>query len=219
MKSESINELAAALSKAQGEMPDAVLDCKNPHYKSMYASLKSVTTACRASLSKHGLSVTQGVVKADDTTIYLETILMHSSGQFTGFKCPLVLDKQNMQGLGSAITYAKRYSLAALVGVVDSEDDDGNAASGTVADSPKPAGRKTSHSAAYNEPPRDPEDYEMQSAKGKILRELSVEDLNNVHARLEGYIKVQTNAGNTVMSMYHEDLKALETVLQGRIPF
>lgn len=130
-----INELATALAKAQGEILDAELDCENPAFNrpgkpaARYASLGSVWRACRAALSKNGLAVLQGVEQGSERNQwFLRTELIHSSGQSRAFYCPMLLDKQSMHGIGSAITYAKRYSLAALVGVVDSDDDDGNEA-------------------------------------------------------------------------------------------
>lgn len=126
MKSEQINELSAALAKAQGEMEGAKKDSTNPHFKSKYADIASVWEACRAALSKHGLSVIQ-TLDDDDKGPYLLTTLCHASGQWLSSKCGLILVKNDMQGLGSAITYARRYSLAAICGVAQ-EDDDGEAA-------------------------------------------------------------------------------------------
>lgn len=120
--------LATALAKAQAEIKAALKDSKNPHFKSSYADLTSVWDACRGALTKNGLSVIQ---KTDfsEGEVWLETILLHADGdQITG-RYPLRPQQQTPQGYGSALTYARRYSLAAMVGVVADEDDDGNAAS------------------------------------------------------------------------------------------
>lgn len=127
-KSEQINELAAALSKAQGAIKGALKDTANPFFKSRYADLSSVWDACRAQLSGNGLSVVQTPCQGEHG-VTVETVLLHSSGQWVGNKFTIPVAKEDAQAFGSAITYARRYALAALVGVAP-EDDDGNAASG-----------------------------------------------------------------------------------------
>ena len=131
-----IGELAAALAKAQGAMKPAIFDRENPFFKSRYATLASVWEACRAALSANGLAVTQ-IIDVDEGRLTLETTLMHSSGQEVVSHYPITPVKNDPQGIGSALTYARRYSLSALVGVASEEEDDGNAASGTKASAPK----------------------------------------------------------------------------------
>jgi hypothetical protein len=125
--SEQINELATALSKAQGEIKNAVKETKNEFFKSKYADLAAVLEEARKALSKHGLSIVQTTDRREDA-IYLITTMLHISGQWVDSELPLILQKQDMQGLGSALTYARRYSLAAICGIAQ-EDDDGNLAS------------------------------------------------------------------------------------------
>jgi len=127
-KSENINELAAALAKAQGEMTAARKDAINPHFGKTYATLASAIEASRLPLSKNNLSFSQFV----ETNNTLTTILFHSSGQWLKSTMSFVTVKNDMQGLGSAITYAKRYALCAMLGIA-SEDDDGNEATGKPA--------------------------------------------------------------------------------------
>lgn len=117
-KSEQINELAAALAKAQGVMEGAKKDAENPFFKSNYADLASVWDACRKPLSDNGLSIVQLV-----NDKLLETILMHASGQWVRSTVPLNPVKNDPQGLGSCISYMRRYSLAAMVGVYQVDDD------------------------------------------------------------------------------------------------
>jgi len=119
--------LAAALSKAQAQMDGAKKDANNPHFKSKYADLSSVWDACRTALTSHGLSVVQ-FGEVTEAGMVLTTRLLHDSGEFVEGRIPLLNGKGDMQGLGSALTYARRYGLAAMVGVCP-EDDDGNAAS------------------------------------------------------------------------------------------
>ena len=133
MHSENINELATALAKAQGELRPAVKSSANPFYKSQYAALPEVMEACRAALSKHGLAIVQ-IIMFDTSTQWLETMLIHSSGQWFKGMYPIRPVKNDPQGLGSAETYARRYALMAMVGIVadDESDDDANAASGKL---------------------------------------------------------------------------------------
>jgi len=121
--SENLAELFGALSKAQGKIQNAIKDGTNPHFKNTYASLASVLDACREVLSEHGLSVLQ-TVEGSRMEMILVTWLGHSSGQWIKSKLPLLITKQDSQGVGSAITYARRYALSAIVGI-SQEDDDG----------------------------------------------------------------------------------------------
>lgn len=125
-QSEQINELASALAKAQQEIGPAYKDAVNPFFKSKYADLSSVWSACKQPLTKHGLAVLQTVEYQNDRMV-LVTTLAHSSGQWMKSCMPIISAKQDAQGIGSAITYMRRYSLAAMVGVT-TEDDDGNSA-------------------------------------------------------------------------------------------
>lgn len=140
-----MKELATAMAKAQSEIKSALKDSKNPHFKSSYADLTSVWDACRAALTKNGLSVVQ-VPGFDENDVWLETMILHASGESISGRYPLRPQPQTPQGYGSALTYARRYSLAAMVGVVADEDDDGNAASergrGEPVQPPVPANAK-----------------------------------------------------------------------------
>ncbi len=127
-KSESIGKLAEALSKAQGAMRNAVKDSDNPFFKSKYADLAAVTDACRAELSANGLAVVQLPMMREGKMV-LEYVLMHASGEYIASELEMTPVKSDPQGIGSAITYARRYTLSGLSGVA-TEDDDGNAASG-----------------------------------------------------------------------------------------
>jgi ERF superfamily len=129
-RSDSIAALAAALSKAQSAMSAAKKDSTNPHFKSRYADLASIWDACREPLTKNNLAVVQLPGK-DEAGYYVETVLTHASGEFISDKLHIVPIKEDPQGLGSAITYARKYSLSAIAGVApDDSDDDGEAAMG-----------------------------------------------------------------------------------------
>ena len=130
--SESIVNLAQALAKAQGAMSSAKKSAANPFFKSKYADLASVWDACREPLSMNGLSIIQNVENTlgAEPTVSVETILLHESGEWSSnvFVVPIV-GAVTPQSIGSATTYARRYPLAATVGLSQA-DDDGNSASG-----------------------------------------------------------------------------------------
>lgn len=125
--SASIGKLGEALSKAQGEMEGAVKDSINPYFKNKYADLSSVMAAIREPFSKNGLSVVQ-LTEGDGINCGVTTILLHSSGEWVRGTITARPVKADPQGIGSCLTYLRRYSLAAIAGVCP-EDDDGNEAS------------------------------------------------------------------------------------------
>jgi len=120
--------LAAALAAAQAQMGRAAKSANNPHFKSKYADLSSVMDACMPALTANGLAVTQPV-RREDGEMVLYTILHHadSDQEMCDGGMPLIVNKRDMQGLGSALTYARRYGLMAMAGIA-ADDDDGNAA-------------------------------------------------------------------------------------------
>lgn len=129
-QSASIVALAKALWKAQGALRPAIKDATNPFFKSKYADLEAVWDACRAPLQANGLTVTQfpGYAMGDPPFATLTTVLIHDSGEWIAGTAGAPLKQPDAQSVGSALTYLRRYALAAVVGVV-AEDDDGNAAS------------------------------------------------------------------------------------------
>ncbi len=127
LQSQDIKEIAKALNKAQSDLKPAIKDSKNPFFNSKYADLGSAWDACRDLVIKNDMSIAQQPTVIDGKN-YLATTLMHTSGQWLRSYTVLNPTKNDPQGLGSAITYARRYSLMAMVGVCP-EDDDGNAAS------------------------------------------------------------------------------------------
>jgi hypothetical protein len=127
--SDSIAKLAGSLAKAQGAMRAALKDSVNPHFRSRYADLAGVWDACREPLASNGLAVIQTPGEIGDKTIELTTILAHESGEWIQSTFTIPVSKPDAQGVGSAVTYARRYALAAMVGIVQ-DDDDGNAATG-----------------------------------------------------------------------------------------
>jgi hypothetical protein len=130
-QSAEIKDLASALAAAQAELTGALKDSKNPFFKSSYADLESVWSAIRAPLTKNKLCVIQTTDVRDGQT-GIVTTLAHASGQWIQGFYPLSPIKNDPQAIGSAMTYARRYALAAIVGVYQT-DDDGEAAQGRPA--------------------------------------------------------------------------------------
>lgn len=145
--------LAVALASAQMEMEGAKKSSQNPHFRSKYADLASVMDACMPALNAHGIAVIQPTGE-DDTGRYVETILIHGeSGDSLSCRVPLIVGKNDMQGYGSAVTYARRYGLMSMAGIAP-EDDDGNAAA------------KSPPNEAQNQPPREAVSAAESSLKG-----------------------------------------------------
>lgn len=126
--SPTIAELTKALSKAQGQFDHAKKDVKNEFFKSKYADLASVIDAVKKPLSDNGLAVIQTTEFTEDGKMHLITLLSHISGEWINGRFPINPIKSDPQGIGSAMTYARRYAYLAITGIA-SEDDDGNAAS------------------------------------------------------------------------------------------
>lgn len=184
--SEQINELASALAKAQMELGNAKKSSDNPYFKSRYADLAEVLDTCREVLGKNGLSVIQPVGVVNEKTIEVTTMLIHSSGQWVKSTTNMPMVKLDPQAAGSAITYARRYSLAAMVGISQADDDGEGALGrgkpanlqkaeqvfGCTAEEVKQLVRKTADS------------YEVCSkANGRWVdvRSISVERLNDIY--------------------------------------
>ena len=122
----SLQNLAKALSLAQGMMKAAPKNKVNPFYKSKYADLDGVWDACREPLSKNSLSVAQLITTAG-SVVMVSTILLHSSGESLRSDLSMKAKDESPQSIGSTITYGRRYGLSAMVGISPEDDDDGNA--------------------------------------------------------------------------------------------
>lgn len=140
-QSNEIKDLVSSLAKAQGQMKPAIFNKLNPHFKSRYADFSSCMDACRQPLSDNGLAIIQSC-ETIDGKLLLVTTLAHTSGQWIKSEFPIISAKMDSQGIGSAMTYAKRYSLCGMCGVVADEDvdDDGESAvgRGKTKSNPKP---------------------------------------------------------------------------------
>lgn len=168
--------LAAALVKAQSEMKGAVKDTVNPFFKSKYADLGSVWEACHKALTDNGFSIVQAGA-FHDGHFFLKTTLLHTSGESLSGEYLIKPTKEDPQAYGSAWTYARRYSLASMVGVI-SEDDDGAAASEPApARQSAPAERTTGQAAAQGgsviSEPQGKRLFAMAMSAGKTKEELA----------------------------------------------
>lgn len=127
--SEQKANLIKSLVEARKVMSSAAKkNASNPHLKSNYANLESFLNAIRPALESNGLIIIQNAVDSDSNdTLKLETTIMHESGEYMSSVMPMPVAKKDAQGYGSAMTYARRYSIAAMFGIAQA-DDDGNAA-------------------------------------------------------------------------------------------
>lgn len=208
--SPQINELAAALAKAQAEMRVAALDSENPYFKSRYADFATVVKASRPALTKHGLSVVQQIIVGDDGQTILHTILMHASGQYMESRMRVVPAKNDVQTLGSCITYLKRYAYSALVGVTAAdEDDDGEVA---MAPARIVAEKGTSINTKYD-PRKEDRDPISKDQLAELEYELA-EYPDIAEQVLEG-LKLQTIA-DMPKSKYRVSIERIRTIKAAR---
>ncbi len=167
-KSLQVNELYAAMAKAQSEMQIASMSSENPYFKSKYADLAEIVKASRPALTRNGLTVLQQIQPNDDGQNILFTILAHSSGQFIESSIKIIPQKTDVQSIGSHLTYLRRYCYASLIGVVVSdEDDDGEVA---VADTRQLVAKGTAINTKYN-----PKENRMETITKEQLEELEYE--------------------------------------------
>lgn len=144
--SDSIAQIAEALAKAQGQIDDASKGSKNPYFNSKYADLAAVRSAIREPLAVNDIAIVQ-LPRTLTGEVEVETMLMHKSGEFISESLRLPVGKWDAHGIGSAITYARRYGLMAILGIA-AEDDDGNAA---VEKAPAKLAPQTNVMPLYNE--------------------------------------------------------------------
>lgn len=161
MQSETTSDLSAALAKAQAQMKAAAFNKTNPHFKNKYADLASVLDAIRKPLADNSLSVTQ-TTEIRDGGFVLVTTLRHASGQWVGSEYPLPMGAKP-QELGSALTYARRYSLSAIACIAADEDDDAEGARQTGQTSSTPRAKPSPVKSSPMEAPAHPETGELNS--------------------------------------------------------
>jgi hypothetical protein len=191
-------------------MKPALKDTANPFFKSKYADLTSVWEACREALTKNGLSVVQ-TTEFEGDAVWIETILLHSSGESIKGRYPLRPMQQTPQGYGSALSYARRYSLAAMVGVV-ADDDDGHAASEKAA---------ATNGAHHDEPPQSTMTGRKNEADGiKRAREWVNEAIAAVNkkttmASLNSWLSANDKTLGDVEKLVPDEYAALKQRIDG----
>lgn len=159
--------IATALAKAQASMGRAIKQTANPHFRAMYADLGAVMDACLPALNEAGIALVQPTGE-DENGRYVETVLIHGeSGERLSCRVPLIIGKNDMQGYGSAVTYARRYGLMAMAAIAP-EDDDGNAAS-------RPAARQNAETSDQKTAAVNAE--AIQKATGYLDEADSLDDL------------------------------------------
>lgn len=182
--SEQINEIATALAKAQAKMKGATKDSTNPHFKHTYADLESHIEACREALTENGIATIQAP-GFDGDKVTVTTMLAHSSGQWLRDELSARPAKADPQGIGSAITYLRRYALSALAGTAPKgEDDDGNASSGKMTD-----GEREAFDTHSRPQPARP--------TRQTATETPPDDLDREYRRSQGHVETDETTGST----------------------
>lgn len=188
-QSGELNELATALSKAQAEFEVAQKKETNPFFKSKYADYSEVVKASRPALTKNGLSVTQQLITDEDGITWLETKLMHSSGQWMLSRVRIVPPKNDIQSYASCVTYNRRYSYASLIAVAtEDEDDDGEAA---MYDQRQVVAKGTALNTKYN--PKE-NSYETITKEQREEMEYELEGYTDIAEMILDGFKIRTIA-------------------------
>lgn len=180
-------ELNKALSKAQGEILAPAKETENPFFKSKYADLNAIVEAIKKPLQNNGLSVTQ-TTRFESGTVILITTLRHESGEEVSGEYPVIPLKQDPQGYGSALTYARRYALQSIMMVAAEEDDDGNAAS---------AGKPQQNKKPNSPPPPPPQKNTAPLAKAPwspVTEARAIELVKTIAVNSHGNIEYDANA-------------------------
>lgn len=211
-QSESIAALAGALSKAQAEIKGAEKDKSNPYFKSKYADLSSIWDACKEPLTQNGLAVIQ-TTELNGGNVVVVTTLAHESGEWIRGKLGLKPVKEDPQSAGSALTYARRYALAAIVGVCPDDDDAEDAMARNSKASAKGAITKETVTAVMDSAQLPPIDEKAVMAE--IAAAEHVSDLGNIannHKRALNAAKVNNPA---LYAKIREALSARKLELMG----
>ena len=178
--------LYAALAAAQAEMGRALKDTQNPHFRTKYADLASVMDACMPALNRHGIAVIQPAWDDESGNRFVKTILVHgASGETAECRVPLIVSKNDMQGYGSAVTYARRYGLMGMGGIAP-DDDDGQAAAKAPPRDERQADPQRRHPAQQAEAsaPREDRAENVRKAAAYLGEAKDTEDLKRREANL-----------------------------------
>lgn len=209
-KSESIQNLAAALSKAQAEFPVIKFDSVNPFLKNGYASLGAVIAGGRPVLAKFGLAVTQ-LTFGEDGVVGVETMLTHSSGEWISDRVSMQVGeergKSSAQVAGSIVTYLRRYSLASILGVYADEDGDGNS-------DPKPTEKKPVAKQPIEDTMTIERAMKIQNSEGQAYGEIPSDKLQAMVLGINKGLK--NGIDDAKRAEYNEKKQAIAVILKAR---
>ena len=199
------DKIDAALVKAQAKIRPAIKDAQNPHFKSSFASFASIFEACRGPMSEAGIAILQPA-SADGNTVTVTTRLAHA-GQFYEADLSVTLAQNSAQAVGSALSYLKRYGLAALAGVPTAdEDDDAEAAVGRPGTTSRPD-TGTNGSAKQNQAAID-----SMKRKAGLLRQMEERYPGRVRVELAHLLK-RTFPDKEEIRLSNNELNILEASL------
>lgn len=176
--------IAAALAAAQSEMGRAKKSATNPHFKRQYADLDSVCDAALPALNRHGIAVVQPLEARGEAWVQITRFVHGESGEAMETPVPLIIGKNDMQGLGSAMTYARRYGLMALAGIAP-EDDDGNAAAESARRNPPPPRQEPK--------PEEPSRHAIEATKSSLGNADTLDRLRAIFTDLPPAIKAHSD--------------------------
>jgi hypothetical protein len=195
-RSESIVKIASALAQFNGEVSKISKDAANPFHKNKYSTLDNIVDGVRPVLTKYGLSIMQIPSNDEQGNVIMKTLLLHESGEFLESE-PLKMKpaKNDPQGIGSCITYARRYQISAFLSLNTGEDDDGNAASGqTEKPKPKPRSGSTNGQSKPASKPQ-PKKEDKPPATNNVI---GPDALKAVNTLISNYITANPKEGQTV---------------------
>ena len=215
-QSETIGAIAGALAKAQAEMKSAKKNQDNPYFKSVYADLASCYEACREPLAKNGIAVFQGIEDSTDgESVTLNTMLLHSSGEWLSSSLRMPLLKKDPQAVGSVITYARRYGLSAAIGLA-SEDDDAESAMARPVSSPAPKTQPTKEVVASKPDPRQ-KNVTNKTEKTPTAKDLLIKRLYYVLCNEQGLGLDKSEVLTYVKNVLGRDVSGFADVTEDEI--
>jgi len=201
----TISAIAKAFVAAQKEFAPALKTATNPHFRSQYVDLAGCVEAVIDALNNHGIALVQKTHECE-TGIKIETIFLHESGEsMSGGVLHVPADKQTPQGYGSALTYARRYSLMSACAIAP-EDDDGNAATKSMA-SKLPAKKSITLEIPGKDPKPMQSDNELAEQLNKLLALIEVKEDVDVAKKRELIVELVKLNINKLIGKHHVDLK------------
>lgn len=228
-QSDQINDLAGAIVTAQSKLEPAKKDATNPFFHSKYADLPAVWLAL-APFRAEGIAITQSPMESPDGYIILDTQLTHTSGQWMRSRLKMRVAKDDPQGAGSALTYARRYALGCMTGLVTEDDDDGNAASHApagktsdqkfkaVSNQPAPTVSSPPQQSGSLLPPANTWQIPFGKSKGKLLCDVQDGDVDYLMAYYTAKLNEPANATSRYRDEWENAVMEVRAELLRRYP-